>query len=162
DAGLPAILRLDRLPLRIPHPPFGTDYREAPGHGVVARTHDRRLVLWTDTSTGPIEVADHTPPGALRDFRLIAGVVHLVTVGSRGTAPSWLRLDLEGGVAETVELPSIGRPPSGCVVFGDAGECVGLLSGRSLHVASIDDPTRFLGGTELPSRARPAGGRLFA
>ena len=64
-----------RLPLRIPHPLGGCGFREAPGRGVVARTHDRRLVLWDDPKRGPIELADHTPAGALRAFRISFALV---------------------------------------------------------------------------------------
>lgn len=161
DPDLPAILRLERLPLRIPHSLQDAAFREAPGVGVVARTSDRRLVLWTHAALGPVELADHTPRGALRVFGVTNGFVHLVTAGGAGVPTSWMRADLESMTVETRELRSIGKTPSAAAVFGEHGEMVGLVSNRTMYVVDAEDTSRVAHEVALPAGALFAHGRFF-
>ena len=71
DRRLPSILRLTRLPLRLPY----SDYSSAalshlPGAGeepadVLQVTRDGRLLLWDSNRAGGIQLTDRLPPGRL-------------------------------------------------------------------------------------------------
>lgn len=65
DASLPAILRLNRFPLLLPHAVDPQRVWGEPGRHVLCLTHDRRLMHWSDHRFGGRQLSDAMPPGKL-------------------------------------------------------------------------------------------------
>lgn len=62
---LPAIFRVHPFPLRLPHPLRPNNAWEYEDRGLLAISHDRRLMAWTTRGCGAVQIADDLPKGKL-------------------------------------------------------------------------------------------------
>ncbi|SFH92940.1 hypothetical protein [Planctomicrobium piriforme] len=94
DSKLPAILRLKRFPLRMPHAYDGKNFvslrsgTDKPKR-LLTISHDGRLMYWDRPDYGARMLSDRIPKGNLISFEQDDEVVRMV-VGSLGTGRLWL------------------------------------------------------------------------
>lgn len=65
DPSLPAILRIEPFPLRLPHPIDPARLWGQAPDGILSLTADRRLVHWDRRGLGPRQISDRVPSGQL-------------------------------------------------------------------------------------------------
>lgn len=155
---LPAILSVQPFPLRLSHNFDWQRTWRAGDHGALSLTNDRRLMLWTQTHRGAIQVTDNAPKGkvlwsscATGINRVVAG--HLVRGGLH-----LLTVDLERLHCDVVPLRTNLLPD---VIFSHNGVLfVTTRFGCDLHV--LDESSgELLLGTKIPQYVQWRHSRFF-
>jgi hypothetical protein len=148
DPSLPAILRLKRFPLLLPHP-FDADRTWGEVGNVLCLTHDRRLMHWSQRRFGGRQISDAMPPGKLHwhEFRPGERLSYAVAGRLSQGGLSLLAIDLEERTCRVIPLALQQHNPRAVsghggalfVIFPDHIEVFSLEGG--LPVQSLVLPT---------------------
>jgi hypothetical protein len=155
DARLPAFLRWDPLPLRLPYPFDYERARHHPEHGVVALTRDGRLLAFPPPlgHTGSIQLTDDVAPAPLHWLEVDdAGVASALVVRPGPGEASLIRVDVRGGGVEAhfVIDADVARARAVVrrggvllLVYHQHVDALSLESGRRLHRLELPPGTRW-------------------
>ena len=104
-AGLPAIFSI-RFPLRLPHSVDSRQLRNIDGHGALAFTKDRRVMLWSKAGWGAEQLADDISGGPLRWVSQPAGesCLYAVIGPPRGSQLHLLEIDLKNRSCQEAQM----------------------------------------------------------
>lgn len=118
--SLPLIFSQKPFPLLLSHP---VDPRRAAAfgeHGVIALSHDGRLMHWQHRGQGARQLAETIPRGKFEWLDLVDGHTAVVVAGAPPTLPlQLLAVDLETGEARQAAIgPHEGAPIGACTLQG--------------------------------------------
>src|SRR5262245_14623741 len=143
DPSLPAILRLERFPLRLPHPIDPARVWSDGESGALSLTMDGRLMHWDARGAGARQLSDTIPRGALHwhDCRRTGPSVLTAVVGRLPQRELYLlQISVEVGTCRTIPLV-LGHPSprhvaahAGAlfVIYADQVEIFSLADGAPL------------------------------
>ena len=179
DPALPEILARMPFPLLLPHPVDARMARWSPAHGVVALTHDGRVMHWRRKGNGAHELSATAPRGTLfgagieesghawfmvggypdahAALEAWTGDVELPRRPRAGPALRAIGVDLLSGECSLTEVPASGYPPLGlCSHLG----AVFVIFKRQIDVIDVrtgDRPRT----VAIPAGIRWRCGRFF-
>jgi hypothetical protein len=120
DPLLPAILRIDPFPLRLPHPVDPSRLWGQVGPGILCLTTDRRLMFWDKRGRGARQLLETVPPGRLHwvdsmwpDTRAVIGRLQQGEL-------FLLHVVLDLGKCCLIRLPLLHANPQGIAAHADA------------------------------------------
>lgn len=134
---VPAYCRLEPPPLRVPYDPPRDREWLVPDRGLLAVTHDGRVLWWTDRRFGPRQIGKHSRIGNLlwADGR-VDGARTLALIGSLAGRMRFLEIDFDRGQSRLLELPRHSEGPFDDV-FG-VGDFICLRNRRRVVAISRD------------------------
>jgi hypothetical protein len=155
DPLLPAILRLNQFPLRLPHPIDPARVWSDGESGALSLTTDGRLMHWYDRGVGARQLSDTIPRGALHwhDHRRTGQSVMSAVVGRLPQRELYLlQISLETKTCRTISLmlghfnPRHVAAHAGAlfVIYGDRVEVFSLADGEPLGSQDLPKRTKWL------------------
>jgi hypothetical protein len=155
DPSLPAILRLEQFPLRMPHPIDPARVWSDGESGVLSLTMDGRLMHWYDRGVGARQLSDTIPRGALHwhDHRRTAQSVMTAVVGRLPQRELYLlQISPETKTCRTIPLvlghfnPRHVAAHAGAlfVIYGDRVEIFSLADGEPLGSQTLPKYAKWL------------------
>src|SRR5262245_31543179 len=155
DPSLPAILRMEQFPLRMPHPIDPARVWSDGESGALSLTMDGRLMHWYDRGVGARQLSDTIPRGALHwhDHRRTVQAVMSAVVGRLPQRELYLlQISLEAKTCRTIPLvlghfnPRHVAAHAGAlfVIYGDRVEIFSLADGEALGSQTLPRHTKWL------------------
>ena len=170
DPGLPASLRLRRLPLRLPYAAgdvkslvrFPRSINEKPD--VLQVTRDRRLLLWDTPQAGGRQLTDRLPQRNIRWSGRLSddGSVSIVIGGHQSVELYHVRVPRDGKTVEVFPLNPHQPKSRSNHIFRVAGHLGVLFFVFRTSIAAVDPITgEQLDSIVIPASYQSEGGRYF-